>query len=374
MKYQRHPQFTFTLFYIGLTHATKLHPYFIIILFSITSIAINSCKGQTKAITESQQIQIPYEAKEKDLQIAEYIRNIYQDKEGNLWFGTNGYGVAHYNGDSISYYAPDNGFGGGQITGMTEDPQGNIWFATSRGVVLYEWETDEQGKKQFTNFTDWSYFRGQRMWSIYADSKGTIWAGAEQEVFKYDGILWSIFEIPYPEKISGNFITKATSWTITEDKAGNMWFSTNGFGAYKYDGQSFTQYSEKDGLTNNEVDQILKDSDGNIWFGTRFGGVSRFDGEEFTTFSQRDNVIGNDEVCEIYEDSQGNIWMSSEGYGVYRYAGETFTNFSKDQGLGVRAVQAIFEDREGRFWVGGGGGLYRFDGERFHNITKDGPW
>jgi hypothetical protein len=73
--------------------------------------------------------------------------------------------------------------------------------------------------------------------------------------------------------------------------------------------------------------------------------------------------------------------MSSEGYGVYRYtpaenetSGGSFTNFSKEQGLGVRAVQTIFEDKEGRFWVGGGGGLYRFNGKSFVNVKKYGPW
>ena len=49
----------------------------------------------------------------------------------------------------------------------------------------------------------------------------------------------------------------------------------------------------------------------------------------------------------------------------------------------MKAVQTIFEDREGRFWVGGGGGLYQYDasldylvglGESFFNVKKNGPW
>ena len=39
--------------------------------------------------------------------------------------------------------------------------------------------------------------------------------------------------------------------------------------------------------------------------------------------------------------------------------------YSQKQGLDVRTVQTIFEDKEGRFWVGGGGGLYRYDGNSF---------
>ncbi|MCB0685049.1 MAG: hypothetical protein KDC53_00950 [Saprospiraceae bacterium] len=337
---------------------------------------ITSCEGQLKVPEENQETSEPpiNSITPKDLQIADYVRNILQDKDGHLWFGTNGYGVAHYDGKRVSYYSVNESFHGQQITGMTEDSVHNLWFATDQGVVKYPWAINSnQSKKQFTNFTDPQYFGGQRCWSIHADRKGYIWAGAETGIFRFDGLQWSPFKLPYPEEINGDFITSGTSWCITEDKAGNIWFSTNGYGAFKFDGQSFTQYTQTDGLADNSVDVILEDSKGNMWFGTRFGGISRYDGTSFTNYTEQDS-IGNNEVCEIYEDREGNIWLSSEGYGVYRYHGGAFTNYSQEQGLGVRAVQAIYEDREGRLWVGGGGGLYRIDGPTFINVTRNGPW
>jgi ligand-binding sensor domain-containing protein len=110
-----------------------------------------------------------------------------------------------------------------------------------------------------------------------------------------------------------------------------------------------------------------------MWFGTRHGGLSRYNGKSFTNYTEKDS-IGNNEVCVIYEDKKGNIWFSSEGYGVYKYDGKSFSNYAEEEGLGVRAVQTIYEDREGRLWAGGGGGLYRLEGDMFINVTKDGPW
>jgi ligand-binding sensor domain-containing protein len=34
---------------------------------------------------------------------------------------------------------------------------------------------------------------------------------------------------------------------------------------------------------------VLEDKEGNLWFGTRWCGLSRFDGKTFTTFSESDN-------------------------------------------------------------------------------------
>ena len=352
----------------------RIYAYACTLLFLL--IGFTACNGQEKSAEEKQPIgeslttfELPAEQ-----QIAGYIRQIYQDKNGNYWFGTNGFGVAHYNGDSIHYYSNEQGFAGQQVTGLVEDPEQNIWFATDQGAVKYDWSTNEAGDERFTNYAAEQHFGGQRLWSVFADSKGTVWAGGVTAVFRFDGENWTAFELPYPEEFSGDFITKGTTWCITEDRAGNIWFSTNGFGAYQYDGESFTQYTTEDGLTDDHVDVILADSQGNMWFGTRFGGVSRFDGEQFRNFTQRNGSIDNDEVCHIYEDQRGNIWFSSEGYGVYRYDGTELTNYSLKEGLGVRAVQAIFEDRDGRLWAGGGGGLYRLGGDSFINVTKDGPW
>ena len=59
-----------------------------------------------------------------------------------------------------------------------------------------------------------------------------------------------------------------------QDNDDNLWFGTTGEGVYKYDGKEFTQFTEKDGLSNNFIWSILEDESGNIWFGTD-DGVSR---------------------------------------------------------------------------------------------------
>lgn len=339
-------------------------------------LVVTSCQGQADPSVPPKRVSEPPELIRlpPGEQIAQYVRNIHQDANGHFWMGTNGLGIAHYDGTSVQYYSVDQGFHGYQITGISEDKDGNIWFATDQGIVMYDGiSSHEDGSKKFTNYTELPHLEGKRCWSVHADSKGHIWAGTATGVYQFDGHVWAAFDIPYPEEENGDFITPQTAWSIIEDSDGHMWFSTNGHGAFEYDGAHFIHYNKQDGLTDDSVDQILEDSNGNIWFATRFGGVSKFDGKKFTNFTQA-NSIGNNEVCVIMEDQDGHIWMSSEGYGVYKYDGTTFTNYGEDEGLKVRAVQTIFQDNEHRIWAGGGGGLYRLEGDRFIHVTQDGPW
>jgi len=348
----------------------------------LTIIFITSCKAPNKSKKyDANQTPIEQNLKQNpELQIAEYIRHICQDKNGNFWFGTNALGAAHYDGDSVTYFSTTQGFAGYQITGITEDLDENLWFATDLGIVKYDWSTTNEGQKQFTNFHHHKLFKGQRFWSITADKKGNIWAGAVTGIYKFDGTTWTPFKLPLPEEATGEFLSSGTSWSILEDRKGHMWFSTNGYGVYKYDGHSFTQYSKGDGLCDNRVDVIIEDKSGGLWFGTRNGGVCRYDGQKFSQFRLHKDFT-NDEVCSIYENRSGKIWISSEGYGVYQYDGTNLINFSVDEGLAVKAVQAIFEDKEGRLWVGGGGGLYQYQSALppsrkagFINVKKNGPW
>ena len=115
-----------------------------------------SCNGQNKtnlpqdSTVESYTISNDITPQENQLtpqRISEFVRRIFQDKSGNLWFGTNGDGVIRYNGDSLEYFSVYEGFGGFAVRGIVEDKEGNVWFGTSGGVTKYDGES-------FTNFTD----------------------------------------------------------------------------------------------------------------------------------------------------------------------------------------------------------------------------
>jgi ligand-binding sensor domain-containing protein len=336
--------------------------------FSVASWAQHSTTARDEAAPISPPVVAP--------QISAYVREVFQDRDGVFWFGTNGDGVCRYDGAALAYFGMPQGFGGWAVRGIVQDSDGAMWFATDGGVSCYE-------SGVFTNYTVANGLSDDSVWSMMLDKSGTIWVGTHEGVCRFDGESFVPFALPRVEveNPTSRFTPKVV-FAMFEDHAGNLWFGTDGEGAHRYDGKSFTSYTTRDGLAGNQVRSICGDRRGRIWLGTNGGGVSCYDGSAYRNFSAKDG-LNNDRVYEILGDRAGNMWFSTLGAGVCRYDGKSFTAFGVDQGLWNPSpsidpanihVQEFLEDKDGVIWLGCSGGLFRFDGKSFVNVTRDGPW
>ena len=334
------------------------------------SIGIISCKAQDDSRTtpakDFSEATIPYINSGPEDQIADYVRNIFEDKDGNLWMGTNGFGVARFDGKELKYFDQHNGLIGSQVTDIMQANNGDIWLSTYGGLSVYD-------GKSFRNYTTADGLGSEWMWSVYEDSHGQIWAGSVNGLSKLKDDKF--ITVGIPEKGTFYSDSRFTNQWVRDfmEVDGELWIATAGLGICIYNGKDFRFLNTDNGLCDNDISCMMKDSNGNIWIATRFGGVCKYDGMNFVTYNM-ENGIGNNESIIVYEDKAGNIWFSSEGFGLYRYDGQKLTNYSVEEGLKVKAVQTVFEDSKGRFWTGGGGGLYRLYGDHFVNVTNHGPW
>lgn len=192
--------------------------------------------------------------------------------------------------------------------------------------------------------------------NIKQDSEGRIWVATFDGIFRFDGKSFS--------KITDK-INSVRFFSVLEDRKGNFWFSSVGSGVYYYDGESFTNYTSKDGLANNRVTEIYEDSKGNIWFSTEQG-ASRFDGKSFLNFTTENGLPAN-YIHWILEDQSGKFWFGTQE-GVSIYDGKSFFNLNQNN-RAFYNVRSMIEDASGNIWIGGNDGLWKYDGRNFTKFS-----
>ncbi len=125
------------------------------------------------------------------------------------------------------------------------------------------------------------------------------------------------------EKInSSNGLSQNDVTDIIQDHDGFLWFSTHD-GLNRYDGNSFKTYqishNNTNGIASNLTTKIAKDLYGNLWIGTLDKGISCFNTktEQFTNFTNSDSskVISSNLVQNVYCDSKNRIFIATY-YGV----------------------------------------------------------
>ncbi|RXJ43750.1 ligand-binding sensor domain-containing protein [Gelidibacter gilvus] len=199
--------------------------------------------------------------------------------------------------------------------------------------------------------------------------------------------------------VKGDTVTELgkSIMVIHQDKNNNYWFGSWETGVYKYDGKTLTNYTTKDGLPNNRIDEIKEDESGNIYFTSCHPKptIVKYDGNTFTTLSpvssndwklkstdmwfrhsyefenkayRYDGITLNElqlpkppdipnpfGIYSIYKDKKGNIWFGTNPVGVCRYDGKSFEWITEEdltefRNEGANGVRSITEDKNGDFW------------------------
>lgn len=197
--------------------------------------------------------------------------------------------------------------------------------------------------------------------NMIQDRQGYIWLTTWEGIIRYDGHSFVNFT-------NKEGLKRFHVFALMEDSKGNLWFGTIGAGVYRYDGKSFTHFSTEDGLVGDRVGCFYEDKTGNIWIGTD-AGISLYDGKSFRNFTTADGMTDND-VNAIIEDENGKFWIVTRGEACF-YDGKSFTKITNDLGATFTNARSVIKDNKGNIWLGGNDGLWRYDGSSYVNYTTD---
>ncbi|MBK8368816.1 MAG: SpoIIE family protein phosphatase [Bacteroidetes bacterium] len=223
--------------------------------------------------------------------------------------------------------------------------------------------SDFKIKGTYSVFNILDDFKKTKTYSIIQDKDSVYWFGTFDGLCRFDGVTYSWFT----EKQG---LPTHIIYDLLNDHSGNIWIGTAGCGVTVYDGDGIVTYTIKDGLVSNTVYCIFQDNAKNIWLGTSKG-LSIFDGKRFSNFSRKEG-FSDLEVRSIIQDKQGNIWIATFGDGVFKYDGKTFSQFTVTEGLSANEIYTLCLDNNGNIWIGSfNSGLTCYDGEKMVKLPCD---
>lgn len=351
---------------------------------------------------------------------------LFFDKSGLLWIGRDGNGIMSLNlstGEKKIYDASR--LTDGTVRVITEDSKGNIWLGTERGITIIDPASGVINKvaQRFGNSRTLS---DNAIYCIVPDNQDNIWIGTY-----FGGINLMLrdaiqFHWTAPGYEVGTFSGKAIRgiaepekgklWLATEDgginiydtehkqvekfnqipdlgsnvhelfydkETGDMWIGTFRNGLFRYNLQTHTykHYTAfNSGLKSNAVFAITRQNNDQrrLWIATTLG-LMCYDPESDSIIQSNHPALDTDFIYCLHPDLTGNLWVGTVNRGLFRVDGETGevkgwskSAISDDGGLNDNYVTSIYEDNNGRVFVGtnnGGVQIINSKNFNFRNFT-----
>lgn len=281
------------------------------------------------------------------------LSKLLRDKSGNLWIGTNGYGLAKLGNTAFTYFDKLEGLNSASIFAILVDDKA-IWVGTGdEGVYKYE-------NKILTNYTNLNGLGGNQVRSIVKDERGVIW-------FATDGGLTKFENNKFTTLTTNNGLPTNAIRTLMFDKKGTLWIGTSGGGLSAYKDGSFTNYGEKQGLIHSYVHSLFEDKKGNIWIGTG-NGIHKMSKKIITNYSNSSGIC-NTYIGSITQDDFGDMWFGTDRC-VVRYDGVDFKSMTTENGLSSNTVYFVLNDNNKSVWIGTNNGVDKISMNSYGQIEK----
>lgn len=285
------------------------------------------------------------------------IASAMTDREGSLWIGMLGGGVARLTGHGEwETYLEEHGLADNSVWFIRGAADGTLWIGSDKGVTQLNpkshtarvWKVQRQGGSKRVETiaiardgTVWfgghdgtvnhldpktgelkEYTvvgTGKNQARLLLDNEDRLWVGSKEKLYRSTPVNRASITF---EQIDPLNLGATDFDTPVQDAKGNVWVTCNA-GLLRWDKARWTRLSKRDGLRDDQTYNLAASADGSVWVSYwRPLGIShiRDDGRGFQikNYTAADGLIGNDTVF-IGIDQRGWVWQGTDsGVSVLR--------------------------------------------------------
>jgi len=302
------------------------------------------------------------------------ILSIYKSNNGNLWLGTDGFGITKINSNSdgttaINQYLTKDGKGY-YVQSIAEDDLANIWIGTYKNGLWYHNTKNKSFKKIPIINSKLQSVSDVR--KIFKDKKNRIWIASNLGLYVYNNSLklLAVFEnnkAGLSGSIGGSFL---------QDKNGQIWIGYSRGGLFQFnenelqfESSSFTNinYTNENAsdLETLGVNWITEDGLNNLWILNFQGSLYRYNyltksRSSFKNYKSFERI----HLRSLQLEDDNNLWMGSDkGIIHFNVKDSVAINYGSVDGLqdNLFLRRSSFKDKKGMLYFGGINGVNSFN-------------
>jgi ligand-binding sensor domain-containing protein/signal transduction histidine kinase len=278
-----------------------------------------------------------------------------EDREGDLWLGTESGGLAVLRDRKFSTLTEQDGLTDDYVLALAQAPNGHVGVGTKSGGL----NVFREGK--FQALTTAQGLSSNVVFAVAAEANGDVWAGTPDGLdLLHNGQMARAFTTA--DGLADDFVR-----SLYVGSQGELWIGTR-HGLSRYAKGAFTTWSALDGLGSDLIGAMVEDRDGSLWIGT-LGGLSRFRDGTFTNLTTKDGLSSN-VVTALYEDQDGTLWIGTNDGGLNRWRKGKIASIASRQ-MPNRVI-GILEDGSGNLWISSNSGIYRANREALNHMADGG--
>lgn len=320
---------------------------------------------------------------------------VAEDRDGNLWLGTEGRGVMRIARHGFIGYSSHEGLANPQVLAIFQGRDGALYVHSGDTFKHELWLHRFDGSRLKAVRPRMPPEIGYLGWSVrqtaLLDRSGGWWIATGQGLLRYPAP--ARFEdlgstppavITARDGLGGNSVER-----LFEDSRGDLWIGTNGARPLTQRVRAtgkLRSFGPEQGLAGGLPSALAEDRHGQIWVGLSRGGVLRLRPGAGSAGGRRLERFGPEHglpdapVTALHVDPAGRLWVATEGGGLGRLDAPSarsprFVRLTTLEGLSSNEVLCLIDDRWGRLYAGGRKGIDRLDpatGQIEHFTTLDG--